>query len=140
MSTVDANVWVAGFDTTDVSHTASAAFFHEADRRGVLLYVPAYALVEVACVLARRYRDPALGATAAARIGRRNLVRVIPVNEVLVSAAMQIGSQQFLRAGDALYAATAQVTGSTLVSWDQELIRRAGAVSPADWLNSGTGI
>jgi predicted nucleic acid-binding protein len=136
MSTVDANVWVAGFDTTDVHHVQSAAFLREADQRDVLLFVPSYALVEVACVLARRYRDPARGASAAAGIGTRNLVRLVPVDEALVAAALRLGSQQFLRAGDALYAATAQITDSTLVSWDQEVIQRAGAVPPTDWLAS----
>src|SRR4051794_17249994 len=50
METVDANVWIGGFDATDMSHAQSAAFLREADRRGVLLYAPSFVLVEVACV------------------------------------------------------------------------------------------
>jgi predicted nucleic acid-binding protein len=70
--------------------------------------------------------------------GRR--VSYVPIDSALIEAAMQIGTSAFLRGADALYAATAQLTGSQLISQDQELIRRAGAISPTDWLISVTGI
>lgn len=39
---------------------------------------------------------------------------------------------------DALYAAAAAIYASELVSWDEDLLRRAGAVTPADWLVANT--
>jgi predicted nucleic acid-binding protein len=59
----------------------------------------------------------------------------VPVDTVLVETAIRVGTDAFLRGADALYAATALITGSTLVSWDNELIQRAGAHSPTDWLD-----
>jgi len=134
MGTVDANIWIAGFDATDRFHAESADLLSEADKRDVQLYVPSFVLVEVACVLARRFRDPAVGVRAASGIATRRVVRVVPLDDTLMSLAMDLGAQWFLRGADALYAATAQITGSTLVSWDQELIRRAGGMTPTDWL------
>jgi predicted nucleic acid-binding protein len=136
MGTVDANVWVAGFDTTDVFHAESIRLMHEVARRGMLLFSPSFVLVEVACVVARRFRDSSAGARAAADIASNGLVRLLPLDDVLLSLAADLGTQRFLRGADALYAATAQLTGSAIITRDQELIRRAGAVSPSDWLAS----
>jgi predicted nucleic acid-binding protein len=138
MGTVDANVWIAGFDTTDVFHVESAAFLLEADRRGIPLYSPSFVLVEVACVLARRLRDPSAGLRAASGIVADHLVQLLPLDDVLLSLAADIGTQRFLRGADALYAATAQLTGSAIITRDQELIRRADGMTPTDWLNSLT--
>jgi len=136
MATVDANIWVAGFDATDVFHLQSVAFLRETTRRGILPSGPAFVLVEVACVIARRFRDPSAGARAATGVLTHGLIRIVPLDETMVALATRLGSQQFLRGADALYAATAQVTGDVLVSWDHELIQRAGALSPTDWLGA----
>ncbi len=39
-----------------------------------------------------------------------------------------------LRGAIALYAATASLANAPLVSWDDELVSRAGAVTPQQWL------
>jgi predicted nucleic acid-binding protein len=134
MVTVDANVWVGGFDTTDAFHERSAAFLREVTRRRISLHAPSLVLIEVTCVVARRYRDPAAGARAVSGIAGHRLVTIMPIDDVMVTVATQLGAQRFLRGADALYAATAQITGTILVSWDNELIQRAGAVTPTDWL------
>jgi len=136
MATVDANVWVAAFDTTDVFHQPSSAFLAEAAGRGIRLYGPTSMLVEVACVVARRFRDPALGVRAADGVAAQGLVEIVPLDDALASLAIRLGSQRFLRGADALYAATAQLTGASLISWDNDLIQRSGALSPTDWLNA----
>jgi predicted nucleic acid-binding protein len=33
-----------------------------------------------------------------------------------------------------LYAATAEIAGGVLVSWDKEHLKRAAALTPGDWL------
>ena len=54
-----------------------------------------------------------------------------------VSDAVRLGTTTGLRAADALYAATAARSGDgVLVSWDLELIERAGAVTPPAWLST----
>ena len=62
-------------------------------------------------------------------------LRLYPHDDVLWGEALRLGTWQFLRGADALYSATAHLTGSQLISWDNELVRRAGALTPTDWLN-----
>src|SRR5947207_690223 len=126
MVTLDANIWVAGFDGTDVFHGRSTAFLREVTRRGIPLHAPASVLVEVGCVLARRFRNPAAGLQAAAGVAAHRLLRLRPLDEAVLTLALHLGSQQYLRAADAIYAATAQLAGFQLVSWENELIQRAG--------------
>ena len=134
--TVDASVWIAAADPADAFHRESRTFLAAATRAGVRLVIPTFAVVEVACALSRRRRDPAAGQLLTEGLLRLALVVQVPTDAALLSTALRRGSSKFLRGADALYAATAERTGSTLVAWDNELIRRAGARSPTDWLGA----
>jgi len=95
MPTIDANVWVAAFDTKDRFHDESVVFL--------------------------RSLAP--------------LLHLEPLDEGLLSEALRLGTTFRLRAADALYAATASLgADGVLVSWDNELIERAGAATPTAWL------
>src|SRR5919198_1511299 len=78
--TLDANIWIAGFDATDVFHGRSSTFLREVTRRGLPLHGPASVLVEVGCVLARRFRNPAAGLQAAAGVAAHRLMRLRPLD------------------------------------------------------------
>lgn len=134
--TVDASVWVAAVHAADTFYEESLTLLASARLERARIFVPAFADAEVACAVARRSRNPAGGRQLAQDILQTYEAVRIPVDPTLLEAATRIGTSAFLRGADALYAATAQVTGSALVSWDQELIQRAGAVSPTDWLNA----
>ncbi len=56
------------------------------------------------------------------------------MDTAFLTATESIGTRQFLRAADALYAAVAQQSLSPLISWDNEHLQRAGGVTPTDWL------
>ena len=58
----------------------------------------------------------------------------VTVDARLIGQSVLLGTDSFLRGADALYAAAAQLAEATLVSWDDELIQRAGAFTPAAWL------
>lgn len=132
--TVDASVWVAAADATDPRCDVSRGFFAEVARRGIHLFVPSLALVEVGCALARRSGD----AQGAKRLTQAMLapdfVRYVPVDGPLVARAFELGTESLLRGADALYVAAAVLTQSTLVSWDGEHLERGGALSPDAWL------
>jgi predicted nucleic acid-binding protein len=136
MPTVDANCWIATFDPLDAFHTPSRELFQRLADREVHIEAPEIVLLEVGCAVARRHRDPAQGVRAISVMQRNPLLRLFPHSEQLLAEAMRLGTQQYLRGADALYAATAHLTGSTLVTWDNELIQRAGAITPTDWLNA----
>jgi predicted nucleic acid-binding protein len=56
------------------------------------------------------------------------------LRDELLLEAESIGAASFLRGADALYAATSRTTDGQLVSWDREMVERAGAITPSDWL------
>ena len=134
--TVDASIWIAAADPDDVFHQESRTFLAATAVEGVQLVIPTFAVVEVACALSRRRRDSGMGRRLMEDLLRLAVVVQVPTDATLLSIALRRGSDLFLRGADALYAATSQITGSTLVSWDRELIQRAGALSPTDWLQA----
>ena len=134
MLTVDAKVWIAAYDPQDRFHRDSVAFVSVVMRRQVRLFAPAIMPLEAACVLARRARRPDAGEAAFQRLQNAPGLRLLPLDERLLSVATRLGTQAFLRGTDTLYAAAASVSGSALISWDSELLERAGARSPGDWL------
>jgi predicted nucleic acid-binding protein len=136
MPTVDANCWIATFDPTDPFHAPSTEFFQRISDRALLMYGPEFVVLEVACAVARRLRDPIRGEQAAEALWAHAGLRFYPHDEDLLREALRLGTQQFLRGADALYAATAALTGAQLISWDNELVRRAGALTPTAWLDA----
>jgi len=134
--TVDASVCVAGADPSDAFHQVSRAFLAAITLEGLRLIVPAFAVAEIACALARKRRNPIVARMLAQEILLMSGVTEVSVDSVLIETALRLGTDAFLRGADALYAATARITGSGLVSWDNELILRAGALPPTDWLNA----
>jgi len=134
MLTLDANVWVAAFDPHDRFHAQSTAFLFSVTQRRLGLNGPAFVIVEAACALARRAQTAAAGDTTRERLSAHPLLVLHPIDDRLLDTAARMGARQLLRGADALYAAAAAILDAQLVSWDDELIRRAGAVTPADWL------
>jgi len=135
MPTIDANVWVAAFDTKDRFHDESVVFLRSLAGAETITRAPAIVILEVACAIARRYADPAMGHRTAAKMKANTLLHLEPLDEGLLSEALRLGTKFRLRAADALYAATAALgVDGVLVSWDNELIERAGAATPTAWL------
>lgn len=132
--TVDASVWIASQDATDSRCSQSRAFLTKAVAEGTVIHVPAYARVEVACALARKFHRPAKGQRLADQVLEAANAQVVMVNGALLASALSVGTTKFLRGADALYAATAERTNSSLVSWDKEHIERANGTTPSDWI------
>ena len=132
---IDANVWVAAADPGDTLSEASRRFLRVIMRQRRPMILPSITTLEVACALSRRFRSAALGRSLANRLQRSEPLRELAFQE-LHERAIDVGTESLLRAADALYAAAARETGSVLISWDQELIERAGALSPEEWLGT----
>jgi predicted nucleic acid-binding protein len=78
-----------------------------------------------------------MGHKASVKMKANKLIHLEALDDGLLSEALRLGTRFRLRAVDALYAATAALeTDGVLVSWDNELIERAGAVTPTAWLAS----
>jgi predicted nucleic acid-binding protein len=134
MLTLDANIWIAAYDPKDAFHAQSTTFLFTVTSRQLTLHGPTFMLIETACALARRTQSPVAGQAAVVRLQAHPLLTLHALDETLLAAAIQFGVQRLLRGADAIYAATAANKGTPLVSWNEELVRRAGAITPADWL------
>lgn len=133
MLTIDANIWVAAFDKRDRFHASSATFLRTAAQQGLSLHGPAFVTLEVACALARRASDSRIGVVAEQRLRAHPALTLHPLDDRLLDTARELGVQRLLRGGDSLYAATAKLLGALLVTWDEELLLRAEAITPEEW-------
>ena len=138
---IDSSVWVSAADKTDPLSQASRSFLALVVAREYSIALPDFAELEIACALARRLRDTGRGRSLAGQMLESPLVTSYSSNRTALREAIRVGTGVFLRSGDALYAALAERLGGRLVSWDGELIDRAGALTPeqaADGLSGGT--
>ncbi len=134
MLTIDANIWVAAFDSRDHFHARSANFLRAAARDDLRLHGPAFVTLEVSCAIARRAGDSAVGALVEQRLRAHPALALHPLDDRFLEIARELGVQLLLRGSDALYAATAKLLGAPLITWDDELVVRAGALTPDAWL------
>src|SRR5215210_1803980 len=103
--TVDASVWVAAVDQLDAFHDESQLFLAAVSVQGIRLIVPAFVDAEVACAVARKFRDPEAGRTLSQDILQANGVVYVNIDTAMIEAAIRVGTAAFLRGADALYAA-----------------------------------
>ena len=131
---VDASVWVSAADAADKLSAPSRTFLRTIMRQRDPIALPAIARLEVACALSRRLRDARQGRDLADRLLLSPLITEIDLGSLL-GTALTVGTESFLRAGDAVYAAVATDENGLIISWDEELRRRANAVTPSAWLS-----
>jgi predicted nucleic acid-binding protein len=135
---IDASVWVAAADARDPLSPQSRAFLTMVTGRALSVTLPAVARLEVACALARRWRDAQAGRRLADALLAGPTIRERPVDAGLVAKAVELGTEAFLRGADALYAAVARSEDAELVAWDADLVARAGARTPSEWLSGSS--
>lgn len=128
MNVLDATAWISSLVTTDIHHARSDKWLVRVSVAGEELIVPSIFLVEVAGALARRTGDK-VAATAALRTTvSSTAITVVPIDRALATTAARLALDLSLQGADATYVALAAERDSPLVTWDRELISRAGAV------------
>ena len=138
MVTVDANIWIAAFDPHDRFHEESTHFLTIVAKRHLPVVGPAFVVVECACAVARRTGNVGIAAEIQQRLYAYPHLILLPINERFLTAATALGIQHMVRGADALYVAAAHLSQTQLISWDDELCRRASAVTAKVWL-AGSG-
>lgn len=138
--TVDANVWLAARDPHEPGYLESTRFLELALATKPNLMSPVLLPLEIASAAARKTRDEDRGLEAAREVESIPFHVWHAFDNGVATAARLLATRYFLRAADAVYAAVAITTASTLISLDQDLLTRAGAVIPAltpqGWLDS----
>jgi len=102
------------------------------------LYCPTILVPEAAAGIARPTNNVTLAGrttNSIIRFSGMNLVE-IDENRALLAAAVSITHR--LRGADAIYVAIAQEFGTTLITWDGEMLTRGAqavtVMTPSDWL------
>jgi predicted nucleic acid-binding protein len=128
MIVIDASVWVSRLMPADAFHEVSRGWMGEVVEAGEMLVAPIILLAEVAGAIARRTGDPRLGHQSVQQIRQVPTLQIIDIDHSLGDYAAQVASDLRLRGADATYVAVADRFDIPLVTWDQELLDRAGAV------------
>lgn len=131
---VDANVWVSALDRTELRSDVSRAFLQAVGVCRHPIALPEFAEIEIACALSRRLRNTEQGRLIAHQALDFAPITWHALTRRMVRRAVAAGTRRFLRSGDAIYAAVAEAVGGEIVSWDEELVNRAGAVTPETWV------
>jgi predicted nucleic acid-binding protein len=126
MDTVDASVWVNGFDQREAGHATSRQLLAVLRTRALPIIVPNLVLAEVAGTISRTRNDPGGGLCDDFRTAPerdRGGAGCRPW-----SPGPGAGGPVRVAWGDAVYAAVAQQSGCTLISLDTEHLTRLGSI------------
>lgn len=124
MYTLDASVWVNGFDRKEPGANTTRQLLHLLAEQGQAIIIPNLALVEVSGSVSRTRRRPAKATAFVDTIMRLPHVTVVPLTADLAEAAAHLAARHALRGADAVYAAVALAAECTLVSLDGEHLTR----------------
>jgi len=125
---VDASVWVSRLVTDDVFHTASQRWMTQHAQDGGQRVAPALMPAEVVGAISRRTGKPELATRALNHLLKLPGLRLVPLDRRLGKTAAQLAASAGLRGADAVYAALAQHLSIPLITWDDEIGQRAGAL------------
>lgn len=130
MYTIDASVWVNGFDQREPGYQISRQMLELLSRQSIPIIVPNLVLVEVAGAISRTRNDPAQAQMFATALNNLPNVTVMPLDDVLAHQTLALAAQHGLRGADAVYAGVAMQAGCTLITLDNEqLTRLVGVVT-----------
>ena len=129
--TVDASVFINGFNPYEEGYEHSRRLLARMQEEAVPIVVPTLLLPEIAAAIRRGRDDQDLAHRFAVRLRRLPHLVLVPVDEVLAQQAADVAAQYRLRGSDAVYAAVALRFGSTMVTLDREQRERVAAVVTA---------
>lgn len=130
MYTVDASVWVNGFDQREPGHESSRELLEVLRARGLPIIEPMLVLAEVAGAIGRTRQDASGAQAFATALSQLPTVTMLPIDAAIGQRALELAAQHGLRGADAVYAAVALHAGCILISLDNEhLTRLAGVVT-----------
>ena len=136
--TIDASVFVSAAMPSEAQFDDSNLFLDHIRLHPQVLQCPMLLLPEVAAPLARRTDNAEVGQNSIYWVTQFPTMSLLMLDMVRTLQASQIAAMYRLRGADAIYVAIAQEFGTTLITWDREMLTRGlSAVSimtPTDWL------
>jgi predicted nucleic acid-binding protein len=138
MVTIDASVFVAADAADEVGHPVARALLERVVASGAAVHQPTLSVVEVTAAVARRTGDAAHARAVGGALLTLPAAVFHDLDERTAAVASALASDLSLRGADAVYAATALMANTALVTFDAELATRSSAVieaaTPEAWL------
>ena len=138
--TLDANVFVGALTPAGIHFADSLALLTRIRTEKLNVVCPTLVLPECAGAIIRPTGRRTLAQQALVFMQTLPDIRFVELTEDRATRASDIAITCRLRGADAVYAAVAQEHGTTLITWDQELLTRGVAAvstqTPADWLSA----
>ena len=138
--TFDANIWVGAYDPKDLQHAVCLDVLETvSSNSGITMVSPLLMEVEVLGSIARKTHN----AETINKVweGMRSLSRQewLPLDEQLTAEASRCATLFCLRGADAVYVATAMLNEATLLTYDEDIIKRTPqkdltVLKPEEWL------
>ncbi len=138
MLTLDANVFVSASAPAEAQYAVSLAFIGRVVAQSADVHCPSLVLPEIAAAIIRPTSNAALAAQTVSGIRLLPNITLVTLTEQRAEQAAQIAISCRLRGADAIYVAVAQEFGTTLITWDAEMLTRGAqavtVMTPSDWL------
>ena len=138
--TIDASVWVSAFVPGDLHHVQSDQVLEICLVTRAKVIVPEIVRLEVAAGVARILQHDGQGQVAAKKVERFPGIKFLPLQTAFLNKSIILATRHFLRAADALYLTTARESKATLITLDDEMLKRGAAAAtvftPAKWLEN----
>ena len=126
MIVLDASVWVSAVVPTEARHVTSHDWLASWTEAGHRLVVPDLFIVEVTGTIARRRGDPQAGRQTLRDLRSDPAFDIVTPTRSTWTIAAGLAADLLLRGADAVYLAVALERGLPLITWDQEILLRAG--------------
>jgi len=138
MVTIDANVFVSARVRSETNHAASDLFLNRVVQSATEVRCPTLVLPETAAAIFRPGGTLALARAAVLQIELFPSLSLVGLTEDRARQSVEVALTCRLRGADAVYVLVAQEFGTTLVTWDAEVLARgtaaASVLSPTEWL------
>jgi predicted nucleic acid-binding protein len=124
--TIDASVFVNAFRPHEPGHGESLRFLSLICGRGDAVIVPTLVLTEIAASLARANDNSEEAIDYADALAQLPNVTLVPLSLAMARKAAEAAANFRLRGADAIYIEVARRFATTLVSRDEEQLKRGG--------------
>ncbi len=144
MVNIDANIFVSARARSELNYSASDLFLNKIVVSAIEVRCPTLVLPETAAAIARPGGTLAFAQAAVLQIQIFPYLSLIELTEDRARRSVDVALACRLRGADAVYVAVAQEFGTTLVTWDTEVLARGtqaiSVMTPTDWLAANSTV
>jgi predicted nucleic acid-binding protein len=125
---IDASVWASSLLHNDSNYQAAHGWISNHIGKGGYFVSPLLLVIEISATVSRVTQDARSGRAAATQLYSFSLMRLVPLDQLLLDEAVDLAAHFYLRGADALYVAVAKQLSIPLVTFDAEQLTRPASI------------